>query len=46
MDWVDENNAWDHTAVILTSDHGHYLVLDQPDVVAEAGRASAAGEEK
>jgi alkaline phosphatase len=37
MDWVDENDAWDHTAVIVTSDHGHYLVIDQPDAIAEAG---------
>lgn len=37
MDWVDENAAWDHTAVIVTADHGHYLVIDQPDMIAEAG---------
>ena len=44
MDWVDENNAWDHTAVIVTADHGHYLVLDHPEVIAEAGRAAMAKE--
>ncbi|MEO1618350.1 MAG: alkaline phosphatase [Planctomycetota bacterium] len=38
MDWVDENNAWDHTAVIVTADHGHYLVLDHPERVAETGQ--------
>ncbi|QEF99974.1 Alkaline phosphatase 4 precursor [Stieleria maiorica] len=38
MDWVDENNAWDHTAVIVTADHGHYLVLDRPEAIAAAGR--------
>ncbi|MEM6469391.1 MAG: alkaline phosphatase [Planctomycetota bacterium] len=42
MDWVDENNAWEYTAVIVTSDHGHYLVLDHPERVAEAGRKSRA----
>ncbi|MCO8121489.1 alkaline phosphatase [Stieleria sp. TO1_6] len=38
MDWVDRNAAWDHTAVIVTSDHGHYLFLDDPSAVAEAGK--------
>ena len=38
MDWVDENAAWDHTAIIVTADHGHYLVIDHPEVIAEAGR--------
>ena len=38
MDWVDENNAWSYTAVIVTSDHGHYLVIDDPERIAEAGR--------
>lgn len=37
MDWVDENNAWDHTAVIVTADHGHYLVIDSPAAIAAAG---------
>ncbi|WP_419581059.1 alkaline phosphatase [Stieleria magnilauensis] len=44
MDWVDENNAWDHTAVIVTADHGHYLVLDHPEVIAAAGRSETAKE--
>ncbi|QDV44933.1 Alkaline phosphatase H precursor [Stieleria neptunia] len=44
MDWVDENNAWDHTAVIVTADHGHYLVLDHPEVIAAAGRGKTAKE--
>lgn len=44
MDWVDENRAWDHTAVIVTSDHGHYLVIDQPSVVIEAGKANRASD--
>lgn len=38
MDWVDENAAWDHTAVIVAADHGHYLVIDAPQVIADAGR--------
>lgn len=38
MDWVDENNAWAYTAVIVTSDHGHYLVIEDADRLAQAGR--------
>jgi alkaline phosphatase len=43
MDWVDENDAWSETAVIVTSDHGHYLVIDDPDSIARAGEASDRG---
>jgi len=42
MDWVDRNNVWDHTAVIVTADHGHYLVIDEPGAIAEAGRSDDA----
>ena len=28
--WVEKNDAWDQTLVILTADHGHFLVLDDP----------------
>ena len=38
MDWIADKDAWDETAVIVTADHGHYLVLDHPQVIAEAGR--------
>ena len=23
MDWIEENNAWSYTAVIVTADHGN-----------------------
>jgi alkaline phosphatase len=32
-DWVEANNAWDDTAVILTADHGHYLTITRPDLL-------------
>lgn len=41
--WVEKNNAWDETAVILTADHGHYFVLEKPEVLAEAKAAEASG---
>jgi alkaline phosphatase len=28
--WVQQQSNWDETAVILTADHGHYFVLDEP----------------
>jgi alkaline phosphatase len=36
MDWVDQQQAWDETAVIVTADHGHYLVIDSPETIADA----------
>ncbi len=38
MDWVDENDAWPYTAVIVTADHGHYLVIKDADRFVEAGK--------
>lgn len=34
-EWIETHNAWDETAVIVTSDHGHYLFLDHPEVLVE-----------
>ncbi len=33
VDWVEENSSWDDAAVIVTADHGHYLVLKDPQVL-------------
>lgn len=38
LDWVDENDAWSYTAVIVTADHGHYLVIDEPERIVQAGK--------
>ncbi len=32
-DWVEANGGWSDTAVLLTADHGHYLVLDKPEAL-------------
>ena len=39
-DWVEANSSWDETAVILTADHGHMLVLDDLEALTgkKAGR--------
>ena len=32
--WVEKNSNWDDSALIVTADHGHYLVVDQPEAIA------------
>jgi alkaline phosphatase len=32
--WVEKNSNWDDAAMIVTADHGHYLVIDQPEAIA------------
>ncbi len=39
LDWIKTNSNWDESVLIVTADHGHYLVIDDPSVIAEAGRA-------
>ena len=45
MDWIDENDAWSFTAVIVTSDHGHFLVIDDPQRIIDAGMESSLSSE-
>ncbi len=33
VEWVELRNGWDETAVIVTADHGHYLVLERPEAL-------------
>ena len=41
VDWVEHNSDWDESALIVTADHGHYLVIDDPEALAEtADRAN------
>lgn len=32
-DWVEANGGWKDTVVFVTADHGHYLVLEKPEVL-------------
>jgi len=34
MEWVESHGGWDDTVLIVTADHGHYLVLDHPEALA------------
>jgi len=36
--WVEEHSNWDDSALIVTADHGHYLVLDDPAALAGAAK--------
>jgi alkaline phosphatase len=38
-EWAEAGNHWDDTAVILTADHGHYLVLNDPQAIIEPAAA-------
>ena len=29
-EWVENNSSWDDTALIVTADHGHLLVVSDP----------------
>ncbi len=36
-DWVEKHSNWDESLLIVTADHGHYLVLDQPELLVPTG---------
>ncbi|WP_417746609.1 alkaline phosphatase [Rosistilla oblonga] len=33
VNWIDDRDAWDDTALIVTSDHGHHFVLREPEAL-------------
>jgi alkaline phosphatase len=32
-DWVETHSNWNETLLIVTADHGHYLVLEKPELL-------------
>lgn len=32
--WVESHSNWDDSVLIVSSDHGHYLVVDDPQALA------------
>ena len=32
-DWVEKHSNWDESLVIVTADHGHYLMLEKPELL-------------
>lgn len=37
--WVEKWSNWDESVLIVSSDHGHYMVLDDPQALAETRSA-------
>ena len=37
--WVESHSNWDESVLIVSSDHGHYLVVDDPRALTEVSRA-------
>ena len=35
-DWVEQNSNWNESLLIVTADHGHYLVLEKPELLVES----------
>lgn len=33
-DWVEKHSNWQETVMIVTADHGHYLVFEKPELLA------------
>lgn len=36
IQWVEKNSNWDESLLLVSSDHGHYLVIDDPQAIAGA----------
>jgi alkaline phosphatase len=34
--WVESHSNWDESLLLVSSDHGHYLVLDDPQALVGA----------
>ena len=35
-DWVETHSNWKESILIVTADHGHYLVLEKPELLVES----------
>ncbi len=44
--WTEARQAWDETLVIVTADHGHYLVLKQPEALVAPADGTAKSQPK
>ncbi|MCA9236652.1 MAG: alkaline phosphatase [Planctomycetales bacterium] len=40
-DWVEQNSNWDESLLIVTADHGHYLIIDRPELLIRSGETTA-----
>ena len=39
-DWVEKNSNWQESLLIVTADHGHYLVLKRPELLLKKAAAA------
>jgi alkaline phosphatase len=46
IDWVETNSNWDESAVIVTGDHGHTLVIDDLEQISGKAAGSVDPREK
>lgn len=37
-DWVEKNSNWKESVLIVTADHGHYLVLNGPEMLLDGAK--------
>ncbi len=40
-EWIERHGGWNDTALILTADHGHFLVIDKPEMLVTPKRSAA-----
>jgi alkaline phosphatase len=40
-DWVEQHSNWNESLLIVTADHGHYLVLERPELLTGTKRGDA-----
>lgn len=38
IDWVEKNSNWDDSMVLISSDHGHYLVINDPEGLVDPNK--------
>lgn len=43
-DWVEQHSSWDETVLIVTADHGHLLVLTDPQILVKPETEAANNE--
>jgi alkaline phosphatase len=36
--WVEQHSNWKESVVIVTADHGHYLMLDRPELLVNPAK--------
>lgn len=40
-EWVEKNSNWDESLLVVTADHGHYLVIEDPQQFATGAHSTA-----